>query len=239
LYLVVRSLRSTGRNGLLLLVAAAVLFLLSALSKESGLIFPVLALAFLVLRKQWNQIWKIALVIAFVCASYFSLRFGAEHYPPPVLTAPAPGLVKPIVMSRALAEYAGLILLPINLHMDRDVESHPTGLTERSIAASAWRELQTLLGIILLAALIYWMIRARRRNFPVFACLTLFVLSYLPVSGLVSLNSTVAEHWMYLPGGFLFLAMTVAIVDLVERLKERRSPDRRLFSSGDWEVAAP
>jgi tetratricopeptide (TPR) repeat protein len=214
---------------LFLIAAATILFLLSALSKESGLIFPVLALALTALRKQWNQTWKIALVIAFVCASYFSLRLGAEHYPPPVLTPPAPPLVKPIVMSRAIAEYACLILLPLNLHMDRDVESHPSGLNEPSITASAWRELQTLLGIILAAAFAYWMFRARTRNFPVFVCLTLFVISYLPISDLVALNSTVAEHWLYLPGAFLFLAAILQILSL-GRVQERAARSTTAFA---------
>ena len=137
-------------------------------------------------------------------------------------------------MARAVSEYAGLVLFPLNLHMERDVETHPTGLGESSLRAASWRELQTLLGIVLLAALIYWMVRAYKRNFAVFVCLTFFVITYVPISGISALNATVAEHWFYLPGAFLFLAVAVAIGDLIERLKERRSPDHRLFKSAAW-----
>ena len=234
LYLVIRSPRTIGTNKSLLFAAALVAFLLSALSKEMGLIFPALAIAFLALRKNWIDMWKTVAMAVLVWATYFSLRLSAEHIPPPVLSSSAPALVKPIVMARAVAEYAGLVLFPLNLHMERDVETHPTGLGESSLRAASWRELQTLLGIVLLAALIYWMVRAYKRNFAVFVCLTFFVISYLPISGLSALNATVAEHWLYLPSAFLFLAITLAIVDLVERLKERRSPDRRLFNSAAW-----
>ena len=73
--------------------------------------------------------------------------------------------------------------------------------------------------MVLVAALIYWMIRAYKRDFAVFICLALFVVSYLPVSGIISLNAAVAEHWLYLPSAFLFLAGAIAIVDLVGKLK--------------------
>lgn len=211
LYLVIRSLRAMGANKTLLLAGALAAFLLSVLSKETGLIFPALAIAFLALRRNWIDMWKTVAVAVLVCATYFSLRLAAEHIPPPVLSTPAPVLVKPIVMARAVAEYAGLVLFPWNLHMERDVETHPTGLGEASLRAASWRELQTLLGIVLLAALIYWMVRAYRRNFAVFVCLTFFVISYLPISGISALNATVAEHWLYLPGAFLLLAVILEI----------------------------
>ena len=220
LYFVVRTLRAIGINKSLLFAAALAAFLLSVVSKETGLIFPALAIAFLALRKDWIDMWKAVAVAVLVCATYFSLRLPAEHIPPPVLSSPAPALVKPIVMARAVAEYAGLVLFPLNLHMERDVETHPTGLGESSMSAASWRELQTLLGIVLLAALIYWMKRAYKRNFAVFVCLTLFVISYLPISGLSALNATVAEHWLYLPSAFLFLA---AILDIAMLFVSRRA----------------
>jgi len=223
LYFVIRSHRAIGTSKALLFATALAAFLLSALSKEMGLIFPALAIAFLALRKNWIDMWKTVAVAVLVCAAYFSLRLAAEHIPPPVLSSPAPALVKPIVMARAVAEYAGLVLFPLNLHMERDVETHPTGLGESSLRAASWRELQTLLGIVLLAALIYWMVRAYKRNFAVFVCLTFFVISYLPISGLGALNATVAEHWLYLPGAFLFLAAILDIAMLFESRHAARS----------------
>src|SRR6202023_3952410 len=96
---------------------------------------------------------------AFVAAIHLSLRAGAEHYPPPTLSAPAPALVRPIITARAVAEYAGLVVFPLNLHMDRDVETQPSGFSEANLAHAAWRELQTLLGLVLIAAFFYWLFR--------------------------------------------------------------------------------
>jgi tetratricopeptide (TPR) repeat protein len=106
--------------------------------------------------------------------------------------------------------------------MDRDVDTHPRGPNDASTTAAAWRELQTLLGIVLMAALAYWMIRAYKRDSAVFTCLILFAVSYLPVSGIVELNATVAEHWLYLPSAFLFLAAALEIVGLLQSKRQQR-----------------
>jgi tetratricopeptide (TPR) repeat protein len=198
----------------LLLIASTALFLLSALSKETGLVFPILWLAILLLRKSWKQIVPAAVAVLFIAASYLSLRLPAEHFPAPRLRPPAPLLVRPIIAARAFAEYTGLILFPANLHMDRDVESHPFGPSDASVRGAAWRELQTLLGIVLIVASISWLLRSRRENPAIFGCLVLAALAYVPVSGAFSLNATVAEHWLYLPTAFFFLAVAVAISQL-------------------------
>ena len=36
-------------------------------------------------------------------------------------------LVRPILVARAFAEYTWLIVFPVHLQMDRDVETHPSG----------------------------------------------------------------------------------------------------------------
>jgi tetratricopeptide (TPR) repeat protein len=211
LFLVIRSTRASAASKWRLFTASGVAFLLSAFCKESGLIFPMLALLLFAIRKASLEVCKMVAAAAFVAAIYFSLRLGAEHYHPPPLSPPAPPLVRPIIAARAVGEYAGLILFPLRLHVDRDVETHPSGWNDASLRHAAWRELQTLLGIVLMAALLYWMWRARKRKPAAFALLLLALLSYLPISGIVPLNATVAEHWLYPPSAFLFLAAALEL----------------------------
>src|SRR5207237_7019827 len=134
---------------------------------------PILGVILFLWRRNWTEMWKTIAVVAFVATIYFTLRAGAEHYPAPTLTPPPPPLVRPIIVARAVAEYAGLIVFPLNLHMDRDVESQPSGFSEASLTHSAWRELQTLLGLVLIAAFFYWLLRARERSPAVFGALLL------------------------------------------------------------------
>jgi len=68
-----------------------------------------------------------------------------------------------------------------------------------------------LLGLMLIAAAIHWLIRSRKQDPAIFGCLVLTGISYLPVSGAFSLNANIAEHWLYLPAAFLFIAAAVAI----------------------------
>src|SRR5207237_1673043 len=115
--------------------------------------------------------------------------------------------------------YTGLILFPMNLQMDRDVDSQPSGFNEASMEHAAWRELQTLVGLVLIAIFFYWMLRARKRNAAVFTALLFGLIAYLPVSGIIALNATAAEHWIYLPSAFFFLAIALEIVELGQKLK--------------------
>ncbi|HEY2614147.1 MAG TPA: tetratricopeptide repeat protein [Chthoniobacterales bacterium] len=206
-----RSLRANRATRWLTLIAAGVLFLLSILSKETGAIFPFLFAAIICLQKRWKEFFPLIVLTLFVGVIYLTLRLPAEHVRPPTIRSPAPLLVRPILAARAFAEYTGLILLPLNLHMDRDVETHPEGVNEASVKSAAWRELQTLLGILLIAAGLFWLWRSRKQDPAIFCCLLLAAIAYLPISGIFLLNASIAEHWLYLPTAFLFLAGGLAI----------------------------
>ena len=215
LYTGLLSLRTTGTRTLAFTVLSGLCFLLSAFSKESGLIFLAIWAAILVFQRNWRATARAAAITAFVFVVYLSLRLGATHTPPPENPA-LPILVRPILVSRAVAEYAGLVVLPINLQMERDVETHPSGFSSESITGASRRELQTLVGLILIAGFIYWLLRERKRDRAVFLCLVLTAITYLPISGVIVLNATVAEHWLYLPSAFLFLALGLTSMRLVD-----------------------
>jgi protein O-mannosyl-transferase len=215
LYCGLRSLSEKTRTAWFLVVLATVAFLLSALSKEMGLIFPVLWLIILALQRKWVPLRNAAGVAIFVSVVYLSLRLSAEHIPPPPSRTAMPLLVRPVLVARAAAEYAGLLLFPRDLHVDRDVETDPNGFSETSVTHASWRELQTLLGLIIIAGGIYFAISARKQP-AVLACLLLAAATYLPVSGIFLLNATIAEHWIYLPSAFFLLAVCLTIQNFVE-----------------------
>src|SRR5881227_1625092 len=185
--------------------------LASALSKESGLIFSALAITLILLRKNWKGIVPIGVAIAFVLTIYVTLRNQVLPVDVPRLSPPAPALVRPIIAARALAEYAGLLVAPANLHMDRDVENHPWGFNPVSLTTGAWRELETLAGLIVFGVLLWWTRRAYKRQPAIFVLLLCAGISYLPVCGLFSLNANIAEHWVYVPLAFILLAVVLQV----------------------------
>src|SRR6185295_3099698 len=191
--------------------------LASALSKESGLIFSALAITLILLRKNWKGIVPIGVAIAFVLTIYVTLRNQVPPVDVPRLSPPAPALVRPIIAARALAEYAGIVIAPMNLHMERDVENHPWGYNPASLTAGAWRELQTLAGLIVLGGLRMFKRKSWKREPAIFTLLIFAGVSYLPVCGFFSLNANIAEHWIYVPLAFLFLAIALQVLPIIER----------------------
>ncbi len=190
---------------------AALMFFCAILSKESGAIFLALCLVLLILLRQPRRaIIRWVLLCLLIAAASLAMRLTAEHFAPPP-AAPLSLAARPIITLRAFAEYAGLFVAPIRLHMERDVLPFGRGPDlGTTLRIARTREFQTLLGAILLAAFLFWMRWARRRDPAVFAGLVCFIVAYLPICGLFSLNASVAEHWIYVPGAFLLLATVLS-----------------------------
>ena len=189
---------------------AAACFLCAMLSKEAGFSALLIWFAILAWRRVPRAVWGKWIVLgAAVVAIYGALRFTAESTPPPKQDVP-PLSARPILAARAVAEYAGLILAPVHLRMERDVSSGVGIPSERSANAQR-REWQTLLGFALIAGGIAWW-RWSRRRAPIAAlALIAGLIAYLPVSNLFALNASVAEHWLYVPLAFIFIALAASL----------------------------
>jgi len=221
LYFAIRAVALEGRGAWKFHALTAVALLASALSKESGLIFAALWIALLLQQRRWRALVPVGIAIAFTFTIYFTLRIQAGDAQVPRLTPPAPLLVRPIIAARAMAEYAELLIAPMNLRMDRDVESHPWGFSEASMAVASWRELQTVAGVALFGTIVIWLVRVRKRDPATFTLLLLAMISYFPICGLFALNATVAEHWIYLPSAFVVVALVNQFAQLTDRRSDR------------------
>jgi len=110
-------------------------------------------------------------------------------------------------MLRSLGDYARLMIFPANLHMERTVVSPAAFFNEKARWQAIDLEYLSIAGLLTLGAFCFGALRQgnghRLRIFGV----AWFFLAYLPISNLVELNATVAEHWLYLPSvGFLIFA---------------------------------
>jgi tetratricopeptide (TPR) repeat protein len=115
--------------------------------------------------------------------------------------------------------------------------------------ASNWQEVLasealTIAGVFLAAALLYGAMRkGPARPLRAFGA-AWFILAYLPISNLLPLNATVAEHWLYLPSVGLLLFVLGHCLELP--LATRRAlvgaaclaviglSARSFVRSGDW-----
>ena len=192
--------RSAARG----IILAAVCALAALLSKESGVALLLLWLVWVLVRatrdpRGWAA-WLAAAVIT--CGAYGALRMTAGHTPPPASSEAAPWQARPILVARALAEYATLFVAPHSLHMERDV-STKAGDDD----AANLRNAQTLAGLCIAAGLVWWWRRVRKIVPDAALALLCAVVTWLPISNVFRLNATVAEHWLYVPSAFLIAAI--------------------------------
>ncbi len=198
---------SGERRAPLAVAGAAGCFLAAILSKESGSAF--LAIWFLVLAWQRapRRVWLMWLaVLAALLAVALTLRATAHRTPPP-RNPPTPLAVRPILAARAVAEYAGLLIAPVNLRMERDVTTRPLPTPEATVRHAKRREWQTLLGVLLILGTGAWLRWVWKTSREAGVALLAALIAYLPISNLFALNATVAEHWLYVPAAFLFAAL--------------------------------
>lgn len=169
-------------------------YLLAILSKECGLILPLLLLLY-------HYAFKIRLSLRpffpiLLCPFLYALwrlviiKFLPQELPPDTLLQRLPGVFV------ALGNYIRLLVLPIGLHMEYGYKLF------KPFASGA------IFGYVILALLLFWGIKKRKANNLIFFSLVWFLITLLPQSNLYPLNAFMAEHWLYLPsmGFFLLLA---------------------------------
>ena len=191
--------------------AGAVLCMLLGLcAKEIASIWLVLYLGYLFgLRpgSSRHARWSIVALAGIVLLAYLGLR----HLPPPI-TSPSPTIhlpAKGTLMLRALGDYGSLLLFPDKLFMERQVFSAPGLANAQDEFLYNTLTVSGALVLVAFAVGCWWAGRGQRLR-RVGAIW--FMVGFLPISNLFALNSSVAEHWLYLPSiGFLLFLVGVGL----------------------------
>src|SRR5437660_2626102 len=195
-----------------------ILYLLAALAAVLGLcsreiaciwilIFLVHTLAF---ARDIGKKAKITTIVccALVLGAYAELRRLPVARAEKGFTENWSAAVRGTLMLRALGDYGRLMVFPGNLHMERTIFDPDNYLNRESWRKTAASEYLSIPGLAVLAAFIYGCARRGIGQRARIICAVWFFAAYLPVSNIVQLNATVAEHWLYLPsvGVLIFLA---------------------------------
>ncbi|CAN5593570.1 hypothetical protein BH20VER3_BH20VER3_05450 [soil metagenome] len=207
-----RARGATGRAARISLHAlAACAGLLALCSRETALIWLVIfILHALFLEKKQNLRSKGVLLLFCLglMGAYLFLRQLPQDRPSLGPSHGWDGTTRSVLMLRALGDYGRLLVFPSNLHMERTIVNPDNYRTAQSWRDSAASEYLSVLGLIVLGVFIAGSFRKGVGQRVRILGAGWFLVSYLPLSNLVELNATVAEHWLYLPSvGFLiFLA---------------------------------
>jgi Flp pilus assembly protein TadD len=189
--------------------AAAAAFGLGLLSKEIVLTFPlVLVLAGWLVpaarlgrRRDWV---RCSFAFGLVLAAYALVRALVLHIQ--VYSVHIPATMRGLLVFNSLATAAGLTLFPVNLHMERTLPTFGWQCVVQTSAGAA-----IIIGLIAVGK---WFYRHDRR--VVFG-LTLFAISFLGVSGLIPLNASFAEAWLYWPLVGMLVAVSAGFDFAIER----------------------
>lgn len=237
--------RSALRFSLYGFAAASGLFAL--LSREIACIWIVLFVVHLLCIERGIS-FRPRLGAVVCCVAILLLYVGLRHLPGERSTSPAQAgwtvPVRAVLMARALGDYAGLMIFPGNLHMERTIVDPISWRTNADWRRTINSEYLSILGLFLFAGFVYGSVKkGRGQSLRIFGG-SWFIAAYLPISNLVQLNATVAEHWLYLPlVGFLIFLFGCAIglpvryrhvITAVAIIAAGSLSVRSFIRSGDW-----
>jgi Flp pilus assembly protein TadD len=189
--------------------------LLALCSRENGSLWPVLLLLYTFAFERGSKRWHRAAILV-ACLLLFATYYGLRQLPAdrPVSSASSDWTpeLRGILMLRAMGDYARLMIYPANLHMERTVFSPAAYMSQKGREGAVEFEYLSLAGVALLTGFVLLsMRRSPGQRVRIFGA-AWFILTYLPISNLVELNATVAEHWLYLPSiGFLIFTAGCAV----------------------------
>jgi Flp pilus assembly protein TadD len=199
---------------------AAFSLLLALCSRESACMWVVVFLFHLfVFERTFSRRGKFFVLCGclVVTAVYGGLRQLPEKRSGPNPSNGWPAPVRAVLMMRALGDYGRLMIFPSNLHMERTVVNMEGTQNNRDWRRTIASDYLTVTGLLVLAALIGGATRrGRGRSLRIFGA-AWFLLAYLPISNVVDLNATVAEHWLYLPSVGFLLFVAGCLVELPRR----------------------
>lgn len=176
-------------------LAALAAALAAPLSKEVGLTAPLLAAAAcrVILPGDGGRPAPVAVPLMMAGAGLLSIWFV---FPPAIARgAELPLFLRLRGMGTSLLTYASLLVVPLNLHLDR--LSAVGGAGTGALGA-------LVLGSFAPAILLFF----RRPTVPAFAAVAL-VLTYGPASGLVPVYPEIAEQWIFTPEHFMYAPLVI------------------------------
>jgi Flp pilus assembly protein TadD len=189
--------------------------LLALCSRESACLWVALFLVYLFGLDNSTQLRR-KFVILLACLTLIGSYGALRNVPEPrAQTNPsndwAPS-VRAVLMCRALGDYGRLMVFPENLHMERTVFDPQSFHGRESRYRAINLEYLSALGLLITGAFLLGALkRDPAQRVRIFGAVW-FLFCYLPVSNIVDLNATAAEHWLYLPSvGFIIFLAGVAL----------------------------
>lgn len=193
------------------LAFSLVFFILALLSKETAVVLPGLLILYEFLfnstekpingKKRHYSDYQGIVWFVIIAFGYFSLRSTALNFNNSLNFYNESNIyterfyIRIFTFLASLLMYYFFLFYPVNLHMER---SFPV-----FVSLFSWQVLVSLAILIVLAFVVYKNVKQKKYHlaFGIFW----FFIGFLPMSGIIPVNSFLLEHWLYFPSiGFFF-----------------------------------
>ena len=178
------------------------------MSKETAVVFPLFLLLY---AYAYNKSKFRTAPFFFAAGFYVILRLTLLNFSEGTFLAQTPIYLRLLTSVKNIFAYLGLLAAPVGLHMERDV----------AFVASIF-SLKVMLSVVLLFAIALWMARIREKKPDLFFFFAWFFFWLIPVSNIIPLNATLAEHWLYMPSMGIFAAVGLAFAAILDRMKNKK-----------------
>jgi len=196
---------------------AALFGLLALLSREIAGVWIALFLAHLFFTEKCSS-FRLRIGATVCCLGLIGLYAELRQLPEHRLSLPAQaGWTAPVraaLMARALGDYGRLLIFPANLHMERTVFDPMSCRSNADWRNTIGVEYLSILGLALFAVFVFGSVKKGRGQPARIFGASWFFAAYLPISNIVQLNATVAEHWLYLPSVGFLIFLFGSVVEL-------------------------
>lgn len=194
---------------------AAAAGFLALCSRESAAMWALLFIVYLfTLEKKLSVRRKLLVLTAClaVVTTYAVIRHQATSGGARPAFSGSPAPIRATLMLRGLGDYGRLMIFPSSLHMERSLTDTCPIATNQLWRRAIADEYLSVLGLLTAGGLLFGATRKGKAQNLRAAGAGWFILTYLPISNLLDLNATVAEHWLYLPSvGFLLFVVGCAL----------------------------
>lgn len=209
-----------GKRAGWLYILSVVLFLLSLLSKEIIISMPIIIFLYTLYflkgtqndryfsRLKWS--WIPYGVIVVIYGALRSTVLSFSDIAPASVFGKIPLALRLLTFFRTVGVYLRLMLVPVNLHMERTIR-----------ISSGYFGPGEILALVMVAAIIWGAWYSYRHNRVVSFAIAWFFVNLLPVSNIVPINSFLAEHWIYMASIGPFMIVGVGFEKLYGKFLSR------------------
>lgn len=209
-------------------ILSIIFLVLGLLSRETGIIFPVLALTLYIsvlsgarfiesIKRGFIKTWPyFAIVIVYGILRLTILNFlnTLNFYLEPNIYSENLH-VRMFTFLPILWEYLKLLIVPVGLHMERGIIVYTSFFQ--------WPVWLVLLGIVGLIIWLRYLYKHQSKTFRIWFFGSMwFFIALGPVSGITPINALMYEHWLYLPMVGFWLIFSFYLAKLLDYLKETR-----------------